>query len=77
MTVTPVPNRSTFEARYAGQAPWDIGRPNKGLVDVAGRIAGSVLDACCGTGGSPCTSLGGAVTSSADGGEAHCCPSCR
>jgi hypothetical protein len=23
----PVPDRSTFESAYAGQAPWDIGRP--------------------------------------------------
>jgi hypothetical protein len=24
-----VPARNTFEAAYAGQAPWDIGRPQK------------------------------------------------
>ena len=35
---------------YAGQAPWDIGRPQKAFVDVADRITGSVLDAGCGTG---------------------------
>ena len=46
----PVPDRSTFESAYAGQAPWDIGRPQKALLDVADRIAGSVLDAGCGTG---------------------------
>src|SRR5437763_5784251 len=45
-----IPDRSTFENAYAGQAPWDIGRPNKVLVDVADRIAGSVPDAGCGTG---------------------------
>ncbi len=45
-----VPDRGTFEALYAGQAPWDIGRPNNVLVDVADRITGSVLDAGCGTG---------------------------
>src|SRR5437868_610901 len=49
--MTAVPAPSTFESAYAGQAPWDIGRPNKVLVDVADRIAGSVLDAapavCC------------------------------
>src|SRR5712671_1851003 len=48
--MTPVPDRSTFEAMYAGQAPWDIGRPQKPFIDVAGQIAGSVLDAGCGTG---------------------------
>ncbi|HTU22419.1 MAG TPA: class I SAM-dependent methyltransferase [Gemmataceae bacterium] len=46
----PVPDRNTFESAYAGQAPWDIGRPQKALLDVADRIAGSVLDAGCGTG---------------------------
>jgi cyclopropane fatty-acyl-phospholipid synthase-like methyltransferase len=45
-----VPDRSTFESAYAGQAPWDIGRPQKPFLDVADRITGSVLDAGCGTG---------------------------
>ncbi|MGE0610319.1 MAG: class I SAM-dependent methyltransferase [Pirellulales bacterium] len=45
-----VPDRGTFEAAYAGQAPWDIGRPQKTFVDAAGQIAGSILDAGCGTG---------------------------
>lgn len=48
--MTALPNRNTFESAYAGQAPWDIGRPQKALLDVADRIAGSVLDAGCGTG---------------------------
>ncbi len=48
--MTTVPDRSTFESAYAGQAPWDIGRPQKAFLDVADRIAGSVLDAGCGTG---------------------------
>ena len=48
--MTPVPDRSTFEAMYAGQAPWDIGKPQKPFLDVADRITGSVLDAGCGTG---------------------------
>lgn len=43
-------DRNTFESAYAGQAPWDIGRPNKAFVDVADRITGSVVDAGCGTG---------------------------
>jgi cyclopropane fatty-acyl-phospholipid synthase-like methyltransferase len=45
-----LPNRGTFESAYAGQAPWDIGRPQKAIVDVAGRVVGRVLDAGCGTG---------------------------
>jgi cyclopropane fatty-acyl-phospholipid synthase-like methyltransferase len=45
-----IPDRSTFESAYAGQAPWDIGRPQKPFLDVADQIAGSVLDAGCGTG---------------------------
>ncbi len=48
--MTPVPDRSTFEAMYAGQAPWDIGKPQKPFIDVADRITGTVLDAGCGTG---------------------------
>src|SRR5260370_41236118 len=45
-----VPDRNTLETAYAGQAPWDIGRPQKAFIDVAHRITGSVLDAGCGTG---------------------------
>src|SRR6516165_4394105 len=45
-----LPDRSTFESAYAGQAPWDIGKPQKPFIDVADRITGSVLDAGCGTG---------------------------
>jgi cyclopropane fatty-acyl-phospholipid synthase-like methyltransferase len=48
--VTTVPDRSTFESMYAGQAPWDIGKPQKSFIDVAEQITGSVLDAGCGTG---------------------------
>ncbi len=46
----PVPDRSTFEKLYEGQPRWEIGRPQKGILDVADRITGSVLDAGCGTG---------------------------
>jgi 2-polyprenyl-3-methyl-5-hydroxy-6-metoxy-1,4-benzoquinol methylase len=46
----PVPDRSTFENMYAGQPPWDIGKPQKVFVDAAERITGSILDAGCGTG---------------------------
>jgi cyclopropane fatty-acyl-phospholipid synthase-like methyltransferase len=45
-----IPDRSTFESAYAGQAPWDIGKPQKPFIAVADRITGSVLDAGCGTG---------------------------
>jgi 2-polyprenyl-3-methyl-5-hydroxy-6-metoxy-1,4-benzoquinol methylase len=45
-----IPDRSAFKAIYAGQAPWDIGKPQKPFIDVADRITGSVLDAGCGTG---------------------------
>jgi cyclopropane fatty-acyl-phospholipid synthase-like methyltransferase len=45
-----IPDRNTFESAYAGQAPWDIGRPQKPFNDMADRISGSVLDAGCGTG---------------------------
>jgi 2-polyprenyl-3-methyl-5-hydroxy-6-metoxy-1,4-benzoquinol methylase len=43
-------DRSAFEAIYAGQPPWDIGRPQKPFIDIADQITGSVLDAGCGTG---------------------------
>ena len=45
-----IPDRSTFESAYAGQAPWDIGKPQQPFIDVADQITGSVLDAGCGTG---------------------------
>ena len=48
--VMPVHDRSSFENIYAGQPRWEIGRPQKALLDVADRITGSVLDAGCGTG---------------------------
>src|SRR5215475_16047027 len=48
--MTTVPDRTTFEAMYAGQAPWDIGKPQKPFLAVADRITGSLLDAGCGTG---------------------------
>jgi 2-polyprenyl-3-methyl-5-hydroxy-6-metoxy-1,4-benzoquinol methylase len=48
--LTPLPDRSTFETAYSGQAPWDIGRPQGAFLDVADQITGSVLDVGCGTG---------------------------
>src|SRR3954452_25375779 len=46
----PIPDRSTFESIYSGQAPWDIGRPQKAFIDVADQITGSLLHSGCGTG---------------------------
>jgi SAM-dependent methyltransferase len=45
-----VPDKSTFASLYSGQAPWDIGKPQKPVIDVAGQITGTILDAGCGTG---------------------------
>jgi SAM-dependent methyltransferase len=45
-----IPDRSTFETAYAGQAPWDIGRPQIVFIEAAERITGAILDAGCGTG---------------------------
>jgi SAM-dependent methyltransferase len=45
-----VPKPQDFETAYAGQAPWDIGRPQQAFLGVADQITGSVLDAGCGTG---------------------------
>jgi SAM-dependent methyltransferase len=47
---TTLPDRNSFETAYTGQAPWDIDKPQQKLVDVAGRINGTLLDAGCGTG---------------------------
>lgn len=43
-------DRNTFETIYSGQAPWDIGKPQKPFHDVADRVKGTLLDAGCGTG---------------------------
>jgi cyclopropane fatty-acyl-phospholipid synthase-like methyltransferase len=48
--MTAIPDRSTFESMYAAGAPWDVGRPQQGFIDVADQIRDSVLDAGCGTG---------------------------
>jgi hypothetical protein len=50
ITLSNVPNRETFESIYAGKAPWDIGKPQPALVEVADQITGSILDAGRGTG---------------------------
>jgi cyclopropane fatty-acyl-phospholipid synthase-like methyltransferase len=46
----PVHDRNSFENLYAGQPRWEIGRPQKAVLDVADRITGSILDSGCGTG---------------------------
>ena len=45
-----IPDKHTFQSLYAGQPPWDIGKPQKAFVEIADKISGSVLDAGCGTG---------------------------
>ena len=45
-----VPDHAAFEESYAGEAPWDIGRPQRPFVAIADRVASPVLDAGCGTG---------------------------
>lgn len=42
--------KEMFQSMYAGQAPWDIGRPQPAFLAGADQITGSVLDAGCGTG---------------------------
>jgi methyltransferase (TIGR00027 family) len=48
--LTMVPSRGTFESAYAGNAPWDIGKPQQAFQAAADRVIGSVLDPGCGTG---------------------------
>lgn len=45
-------DQQQFEQMYQGQAPWDIGRPQPAIIQLAesGQIRGSVLDVGCGTG---------------------------
>ena len=45
-----LPDRAAFEETYAGEVPWDIGRPQRPFVAVADRVTSPVLDAGCGTG---------------------------
>ena len=46
----PVHDRTSFESLYTGQPRWEIGRPQKALLDVADQITGSIFDSGCGTG---------------------------
>ena len=43
-------DRTTFESIYDGQPRWEIGRPQKAVINVADQITGSILDSGCGTG---------------------------
>src|SRR5438270_1882980 len=45
-----VPDHAAFEESYAGEAPWDIGGPQRPFVAIADRVTSPVLDAGCGTG---------------------------
>ena len=42
--------KERFQEAYAGQPPWDIGKPQSVFVQAAEQITGSILDAGCGTG---------------------------
>jgi SAM-dependent methyltransferase len=42
--------RDRFATAYAGRAPWDISKPQSVLQAAADKVAGSILDAGCGTG---------------------------
>jgi len=41
---------ATFADFYAGEAPWEIGKPQGTFAAAVDRVSGSVLDAGCGTG---------------------------
>lgn len=43
-------DKERFQEHYRGKPPWDIGKPQNAFVEAADQIAGSVLDAGCGTG---------------------------
>lgn len=45
-----VHGKDSFTRAYEGRPPWDIDTPQPVFVQAADRIAGSVLDAGCGTG---------------------------
>jgi cyclopropane fatty-acyl-phospholipid synthase-like methyltransferase len=43
-------DRATFEALYAGPAPWEVDQPKEAFVAIADRLTGPILDAGCGSG---------------------------
>lgn len=44
------PTRQNFVEAYAGDAPWDIGRPQAPFMAIADQVKSPVLDVGCGTG---------------------------
>lgn len=42
--------RAGFTQMYAGNPPWEIGKPQAAFVEVADQVEGPLLDAGCGTG---------------------------
>jgi ubiquinone/menaquinone biosynthesis C-methylase UbiE len=48
--MTDNPTHHRFQTAYEGRPPWDLGRPQPAIVEIADQITGSVLDAGCGTG---------------------------
>ena len=48
--MTQLPDRERFASAYAGEAPWDIGRPQAAIAGVADQVTGPLLDSGCGTG---------------------------
>jgi SAM-dependent methyltransferase len=48
--MTQLPDRERFASAYAGEAPWDIGRPQAAIAGVADQVVGPLLDSGCGTG---------------------------
>ena len=38
-----VPDKNLFASLYAGQPPWDIGKPQKPFIDMADQITGKPL----------------------------------
>ena len=52
--MTHLPGRQHFSDAYGGEAPWEIGRPQAGLLAAAEFVKSPILDSGCGTGDSAC-----------------------
>ena len=50
MSQLPTHTPAHFAQAYAGEAPWDIGRPQAGFLAILDQVMSPVLDAGCGTG---------------------------
>src|SRR4051794_13564080 len=48
--MTTLPDRDRFATSYAGQAPWDIGRPQASIAAAEKIVKSPLLDSGCGTG---------------------------